>query len=585
MKALLRFLLRLFYRFEAFDLANLNTPGPVLLVPNHVSWLDWLFVGVCLEDDWKFVVSSVSANRSWLHRMIMLNRRTFPIDTDSPYAVKRMTEFLHGNGRLVLFAEGRLSRTGSLMKLFDGTGFLLYKTSAKVITCYLRGAHRLPYSPNADDKKWFPKVTAHFSKVLTPPHLAHLSTAQARAQLTNWLRDNMLVQQYRTEMQFGPSTVPEAILAAAKLRPNHVVIQDLLQEFTYRRFLVATSLLSRQLQNRLLPEQKRVGVLLPNVIATPLTIVALWNNGKVPSMLNYTTGAATMLACAEIAGLKQIITSRTFVARAKLDLEPLTRSGIQLLYVEDLRKGIRRLGKTLTFLRVLLAPSSAFAPAVKPEDVAVVLFTSGSEAAPKGVALTHTNLLANIRQMQSVTDLQDWDRFFTALPLFHSFGLTIGTLFPMVRGCHVFLFPSPLRYRAVPTALYNSDCTILLSTNTFLHGYARKAHPMEFRSLRYLFAAAEKLQEYVIQTWSKRFGSPCIGGVRCNRMQSMRECQHSHDAEGWNGRAIVAGHRLQTGTRGGGRGRRAPLGAWAKHHARLLKPRGECQIQESGWVV
>src|SRR5207247_7944188 len=146
---------------------------------------------VLVEDDWKCVVSSISAQTSWVHRKIMLNKRTFPIDTMSPYAAKHMAEYLARKGRLVLFAEGRLSRTGTLMKLFDGTGFLLHKTEAKVITCYLRGAHRLPRSPNRDDKKLFARVSAHFSEVLTPPHLEHMRTSQARNALTNWLRDKM----------------------------------------------------------------------------------------------------------------------------------------------------------------------------------------------------------------------------------------------------------------------------------------------------------------------------------------------------------------------------------------------------------
>src|SRR5262245_23266484 len=161
MKKFLRFLVRLLYGFHAYNEAVLKTPGPVLLVPNHCSWLDWLFVGVCLDDDWRFVTSSTAAEASWLHRRIMINRRTFPIDTNSPYAVKHMAEYLRTNGRLVLFAEGRLSRTGTLMKLFDGTGFLLHKTNAKVITAYLRGAHRLPLAPNPNTKKWFPRVTVH----------------------------------------------------------------------------------------------------------------------------------------------------------------------------------------------------------------------------------------------------------------------------------------------------------------------------------------------------------------------------------------------------------------------------------------
>src|SRR5438477_5655342 len=136
MRDFLRFILRLLFGFRAINDRVLRAPGPVLLIPNHVSWLDWLFVGVCLDGNWKFVTSSVTAQLSWLHRLVMVNRLTFPIDTNSPYAVKRMAEFLEKGGRLVLFAEGRLSLTGSLMKIFDGTGFLLFRTHAKVITCY-----------------------------------------------------------------------------------------------------------------------------------------------------------------------------------------------------------------------------------------------------------------------------------------------------------------------------------------------------------------------------------------------------------------------------------------------------------------
>jgi acyl-[acyl-carrier-protein]-phospholipid O-acyltransferase/long-chain-fatty-acid--[acyl-carrier-protein] ligase len=511
-KYFFRWLVRVLYGFRADNVAVLSAPGPVLLIPNHVSWLDWLFLVLCLDGDWKFVVSSTSAETSWLHRKIMINDRTFPVDTASPYAAKRMAEHLQKDGRLVLFAEGRLSRTGCLMKLFDGTGFLLHKTGAKVITCYLRGAHRLPFSPNQDQKRWFPKVTAHFSEVLTPPHLEHLSTTQSRTLLTNWLRDKMIFQQFDTEMKFGPATLPEAIIATARAKPKHIVLEDITTPLSYRRLLVGARLLGEQFGRRLVPDSRRVGVLLPNVNALPVSLLALWTMGRTPALLNYSTGSAVMLACCQLAGLKQVITSRAFIEKARLKLEPLTGAGVELIYMEDVRQGISGFDKLRTLLRVRMAPASILRAPASAEDVAAILFTSGSEGVPKGVELTHANILSNMRQMLSVIDLQDWDRVFNALPIFHSFGLTIGTLLPLVRGCSVMLYPSPLHYRVVPTAFYQKDATIMFATNTFLNGYARKAHPLDWRSLRYMFAGAEKLQDVTAATWAQKFGVRVLEG-------------------------------------------------------------------------
>src|SRR5881397_3511863 len=249
-KLFFRWLLKILYGFNAYNESALRTPGPVLLIPNHTSWLDWLFLVVCLEPDWKFVVSSVAAETSWLHRKIMLNRRTFPIDAASPYAVKRMAEYLQGNGHLVLFAEGRLSRTGCLMKLFDGTGFLLHKTGARVITCYLRGIERLPTTVHQNFTQWFPRVTAHFSDLLTPPKVGNVSTSQARNALTNWLRDQMVSQQFVVEMELGPRTVLAALAETARRRPRFVVMEDASrQELTWRRFMAGVELMARQWRN------------------------------------------------------------------------------------------------------------------------------------------------------------------------------------------------------------------------------------------------------------------------------------------------------------------------------------------------
>ncbi len=513
MKSFLHWLARLLYGFRAFNVDALKTPGPVLLLPNHLSWIDWVFIGVCLDDDWKFVVSRESAETSWLHKKIMINHRTFPVDMNSPYAVRHMAEFLRKGGRLVLFPEGRMSRTGSLMRLFDGTGFLLHKTNAKVITAYLRGAGRVPFSPNPNWKKFFQPVTAHFSGVLTPPHLEHVSTSEARATLTDWLYQRMINQQFEVEMEFGAGTVLEAIVASARQRPKQIALQDVtMKTVTNRRLLVGASLLAGQWRKKFGEGGQRIGVMLPNVNATPVTILSLWAANKIPAVLNYTSGVATMLVCAQLAGLEHVITSQKFLEGAKLDVEPFKAAGIKIVLLEDVREAISGWEKFRAASRVKFNWRSAIGNRQSTEATAVILFTSGSEAAPKGVELTHKNLLANIHQMLAVIDLVDTDRFFNAMPLFHSFGLTVGTLLPLVRGIFTFIYLSPLHYRIVPAAFYNLNCTVMFGTNTFLNGYARKANPYDFRSLRYLFAGAEKLQEATSRVWSEKFGVRVIEG-------------------------------------------------------------------------
>lgn len=527
MRTLLRLLLQLCFGFRAENTAVLSTRGPVLLVPNHVSWLDWLFLLAVLDDDWRFVTSRTTAQLSPFHRFAMINRRTFPVDIASPYAVREIAEFLERGGRLVLFAEGRISTTGGLMKLFDGTGFLIRKTRAKVITCYLRGAQRVRWVRHTGWTKWFPRVSAHFSEALTAPAFEHVSHTVARQKLTTWLRDQLVRQQFEIDLRQTAPSLLGAIAETAAAIPRRIAIEDVaLKPLSYRRLMIAVDALASLWPRHFSTAQgERIGVLLPNVSATPVTLLSLWATGKTPALLNFSSGVPTLLTCAQLAGLKHVITSRQFLEKAKLNLAPLTDAGIALLLLEDLRPTISRGVKLAALLRHAFAPGARFRrTTLCRDDTAVVLFTSGSEGTPKGVELTHGNVLANIRQASVVMDLTDDDRFFNALPLFHSFGLMGGTLFPLVRGCYTFLYPSPLHYRLVPAMVYDRRCTVLMGTNTFLNGYARKAHPYDFTSVRYLVAGAEKVQSATFDTWARKFGLRILegyGATECSPIISL----------------------------------------------------------------
>jgi acyl-[acyl-carrier-protein]-phospholipid O-acyltransferase/long-chain-fatty-acid--[acyl-carrier-protein] ligase len=441
------------------------------------------------------------------------------------------------------------------MKLFEGTGFLLLKTNAKVITCYVRGARRLPFSPNPNRKLCFARVTTHFSGLLTPPALTGMSAARARQKLTRWLYDTMVQQQFDIELNAAPGNVLAAIVQTARQFPSVVALEDFThKKLTYRRLLAGADALAGQWRRQWPGDAPaRVGVMLPTSLAMPLTLLSLWRVGKVPAILNFSTGIPVMLACARLAGLQQIITSKTFLEKARLNLQPMKDAGIEFLYLEDIRAKISRADQFLSLLRVVFnlqsanpqsairnpqsenpqsAPSSVAlakeeirppSPSLRrganpqsairnpQSETALVLFTSGSEGTPKGVELTHRNILANVRQLLAVMDVTDADRIFNALPLFHSFGI-IATVLPLIHGCYVFLYPSPLHYRVIPTLIYNLDCTVFIGTNTFLNGYARKANPFDFRSVRLLVAAAEKLQESTAAAWARQFGVRILEG-------------------------------------------------------------------------
>ena len=189
--------------------------------------------------------------------------------------------------------------------------------------------------------------------------------------------------------------------------------------------------------------------------------------------------------------MKQIITSKTFLERAKLNVQAMRDAGIGFIYLEDVRAKIPRWRQWRSLLRVFLESAGPGIPKPRSE-VGGGPFHQRIGSHAQGVELTHTNLLVNIRQLLAVYDLNDADRLFNAMPLFHSFGV-IGMALPLIHGCYVFLYPSPLHYRVIPTLLYDLDCTVFFGTNTFLNGYARKASPFDFRSLRLLLRRRGKI--------------------------------------------------------------------------------------------
>ena len=275
---------------------------------------------------------------------------------------------------------------------------------------------------------------------------------------------------------------------------------------------------------------EKVGVLLPNVSGVAVTFFALAAFGRVPAMLNFSAGVRNLVAAAVTADLKVIVTARAFIEQAGLQqaVEALSRHS-EIVYLEDMREGLSRMDKLRGFLDTKRARRIHLRRRISPDDIAVMLFTSGSEGVPKGVALTHANLLSNCEQFITMLDLSANDRIFNALPVFHSFGLTTGLLAPIVVGMRTFLYPTPLHYRQIPPLVRKSGATILTGTDTFAAGWGRAADPEDFKGLRLVFLGAEKVKDTTRRLWRERFGIPLYEGYGATEAAPVIAANTEHD--------------------------------------------------------
>lgn len=275
--------------------------------------------------------------------------------------------------------------------------------------------------------------------------------------------------------------------------------------------LVKMTLALGRLSAKVTRPGEHVGVLMPNMAATVGLLIGLSAHGRVPCMLNYTAGTEGMQNACHAAGIDTIITSREFLKKANIEDQALGLESVRLIYLEELRKQFTTLDKAWLMGYALWFPERAL-PRGDPEAPAVVLFTSGSEGKPKGVVLSHRALLANVAQIMASVRVDSRDLIFNCLPIFHSLGLTAGTLLPMLTGARLMLYVSPLHFKVIPEMIRARRGTILFGTSTFLMHYARHGHREDFRSLRFVVAGAEKLTEPVRAMWRGQFGIEIMEG-------------------------------------------------------------------------
>lgn len=510
-KLLFRLFFKLMYRVEVDGIDHyrqLNqSDQPAVIVANHVSLLDGPLLAVFLSDEVVFMVDETHTHR-WYEKFLLGFVEVVTVKINSPFAAKHMIELLKQGKHCVIFPEGKITTTGSLMKVYEGPAMVALHAKAAVLPIFIDGAQYSKFSYLDGSRfafvkqKWFPKIRVVINKPVTVSIPQGISKRDKHQHLRNFMYLTMRNAQFLGTL---PSNNLTRSLFTSRDFYGHSseCVNDINHTKLSRSRLVTASIILGNKLSSLLGTSSRAGILLPNVSAMPTTFFALQFYGLTPALLNFTAGLASLKSACITAEIGHIITSRKFVETFDLQ-ETINQldSMVAILYLEDIKSSISLKDKVKGIVQ---RKSTLTGWSTHSEDEAVVLFTSGSEGTPKGVVLSHKNLLSNVDQISAMLTLIPGEQMFNALPTFHSFGLTAGVLWPILKGTKVFLYPSPLHYAEIPEIVYQLDVKMFFGTDTFFSGYARKAHPYDFYSIKALVAGAEKLKPETRQLYAEKF--------------------------------------------------------------------------------
>ena len=514
LKIILRWILTLIFKVEVKGLENYKKAGDrVLIIANHSSFLDPLLLGVFLPGKVTFAINTQIAKRWWLKPFINLTG-FFPMDPTHPLSLKNLIHHLRKPSNTVLFPEGRITVTGSLMKVYDGTGMVADKSGATILPVRIEGAQFTHFSrlQNIVRLRFFPKITLQ----ILPP--TKVTVAKELRGKNRRHACGLVLTDIMTDMMFTTShyqqTLFSALIEAKGIHGGkHTVAEDLDRQPLSYNTLITRSIAIGNALTKITKKGENVGIFLPNSTKTLNVVLGLQLHDRVPAMLNYSTGASGMTSACHTAQVNTVLTSRRFIELGKFDQDATQLAeNLNLVYLEDLGEKISGLDKLQALIQAKTVRFWYPRGQHNPDSPAVVLFTSGSEGAPKGVVLSHKNILANHKQVAARINFNAQDTVLNFLPMFHSFGFTVGTMLPIMSGMTTFFYPSPLHYSIIPEIAYDINATIMFGTNTFLAAYGKKAHAYDFYNIRYVVAGAEKLHDNTRKLWADKFGIRILEG-------------------------------------------------------------------------
>ncbi len=517
-QSLVRYLVRMIigvrYRLDVEGLQHIDTQKGVLLLGNHISFLDWAILQMAYPKQIRFVMER-SYYEKWYLKPFLDFFGVIPISSrGSKSALAKVSEALNNGDTVALFPEGHLSRNGHLGAFQRGFEVACAEVGneAVIVPFYLRGLWEDNFSHASQKmkRKKSRDISVTFGKAMD----IHSKAPEVKKAVFD-----LSVRSWQHYAQTLPS-LQSAWIDTLKEQSSALCMADSTGvEVSRARFGAGVLMIAKLLRSKLRHTQN-VGVLLPTSVGGSMGNMALLSLGKTIVNLNYSSGTPSLQHAIKIADIETIVASRQFVTKLKakgFDLTELLEQ-VEVLYLEDIKAQMGRVAPVLMLLMVKLLPAwllkCCFIKSTDNIQSAAILFSSGSEGTPKGIELTHRNIMGNIKQIATVLNPKDEDVMLGTLPIFHSFGLTVTTLLPLIEGIPVVCHPDPTDGFGIGKIAAKYEATMLFATATFLRLYTRnrKLHPLMFQHLRMVVAGAEKLPEEIRKAFKEKFGHEIYEG-------------------------------------------------------------------------
>ena len=514
LRLLLWMLAHTLYRLDVVGRERVPARGGALLAPNHTSMADAVLLLSSIDRPVRFLMFKGSYEHPLVKPFARI-LKVIPISSDQGpremiHALREATRALQ-NGELVcIFPEGQMTRIGQMLPFRRGMERIMKGVNVPIIPVSLDGVWGSIFSFSGGRFLWkFPRHVPYPVRVTFGAPLPPTATSQEVRQAVQDLSAEAF-ERRKPHMR----TIPRSFLYTARRHARRFAMADgQTPRLNYFSLLAKTIFVARRLRKPW-AEQEMVGILLPPSIPGALVNLAAMLMGKVPVNLNYTASNETLESCAKQCNLKTVITARAFLERVHV------QPPAEAIFLEDLAQKPRLSEQLGAFLAALLPARgiekyAGASRTAKLDDMATIIFSSGSTGEPKGVVLTHYNVASNVEQLNQVFLLHSDDRIMGILPFFHSFGFTATLCLPVATGIGVVFHPNPLDARVIGALVNQYSATMLLATPTFLNAFTRRCEPEQFGSLRFVMAGAEKLPERVAQAFEDRFGIRPLEGYGC----------------------------------------------------------------------